>query len=541
MAAIWGACDSNLVAIRLETEKDPEVLRKAAMLLDAENRRLTKKIVELTQRLMRAEGREQSELRLELADIEAQLAAARHRLFGDSSERRPKAKPDRPEKARTGHGPRPQPSLPIVEKVHELEESVRCCPECDGLLQPMKEQYEESEEIEVIERRFVLVKHRRQKYRCACNAHVETAPAPSKLVPGGRYSLGFAVEVAVAKYGDHLPLERQAAIMGREGLRVDSQTLWDQIAALADVLKPIHDALGEHLRSGRIIHADETPWRMLSGAKKRWQCWGAAGEDGVYYRIADTRGQRAAAELIGGFEGYLVADGYKVYERLARDGPNLTLAACWAHARRKYVEVDEQQPGRCTEILDLIGELYAVEREVPTGRLGGGAADERLALRAKLRSERSREIVARIKAWALATAPTALPRSSLGKAIRYMLELWEPLTRFLDEPRVPLDNNAAERALRGVVVGRKNHYGSKSRRGAEVAAVLQQHHRELQARGAESQGLPAGGSRDGTHDREAPRAASRAGGRGGLRPSAAGALAPCQRTCRDGPRRGVTF
>ena len=473
MAAGSRACDEGVVAIRLETEKDPEILRKAAMLLEAENRRLTLKVVELTQRLMRAQGSEQSELELQLAEVEAQLENARHRLFGDSSEQRPRVRLREQEpKPRKGHGPRVQPDLPMVEKVHELDEPDRVCPKCGGELGEMKEQYEESEEIDVIERRFVLVKHRRKKYRCGCNAHVETAPTPPKLIPGGRYGIGFAVEVAVGKYGDHLPLERQVAIMAREGLRVDSQTLWDQINALAGWLPGLYERIGEQVKKAGVLHADETPWRMLNGAKKRWQCWGAASEDAVYYRMADTRGKRAAAELLEGYEGVLVADGYKVYQRLARDGPGLVLAGCWAHARRKYVEAEEQDPVRCGEILDLIGELYAVEREVPSGRLVGDEAKARLELRARLRSERSQAIVARIKAWAIETAPTVLPRSGLGKAIRYMLDLWEPLTRFLGDPRVPLDNNAAERAMRGVVLGRKNHYGSKSKRGAEVAAML---------------------------------------------------------------------
>jgi transposase len=148
--------------------------------------------------------------------------------------------------------------------------------------------------------------------------------------------------------------------------------------------------------------------------------------------------------------------------RNPQQGGKFRLAHCWAHVRRKFDEIEALFPTQCRQILDLIGELYAVETLCPTGPPG----DE---LRRKLRGERSREILTRIQRWALETR--ALPESGLGKAIAYMTGLWAGLTAFLDDPRVPLDNNATERGMRGLVIGRKNHYGSKSRRGTEVAAL----------------------------------------------------------------------
>jgi transposase len=156
-----------------------------------------------------------------------------------------------------------------------------------------------------------------------------------------------------------------------------------------------------------------------------------------------------------------------VYEVLARDGPGFALAHCWAHTKRKYDDIVEHWPVACAEIRGLIGELYAVERLIP-GPFPGDAAAQ--TLRLQLRHERSRTILHRI--WQWATVQVGLPRSDFGKAVRYMLERWAGLTRFLDDPRIPLDNNAAERALRGPVVGRKNHYGSRSLRGTEVAALF---------------------------------------------------------------------
>jgi len=151
---------------------------------------------------------------------------------------------------------------------------------------------------------------------------------------------------------------------------------------------------------------------------------------------------------------------------VAKSGSGFIVAHCWAHVRRKFIEAEKFFPRECKEILDLIRDLYGVERLCPTGP----PTDEFLALRTQLRAERSKVIIKRIEHWAM--QQRALPRSSLGKGIRYMQQLWRGLTRFLDDPLIPLDNNHTERAIRGVVVGRKNHYGSRSERGTEVAAVL---------------------------------------------------------------------
>ena len=163
----------------------------------------------------------------------------------------------------------------------------------------------------------------------------------------------------------------------------------------------------------------------------------------------------------------VVVDGFAVYEVLGRDGLGLVLAPYWAHTKRKYEDSADQWLIACAELRALIGELYAIERLVP-GPFPGDASAQRL--RQQLRKERSRPILVRI--WQWATVQVGLPRSDFGKAVRYMLKRWAGLTRFVEDPRIPLDNNAAERALRSPVVGRKNHDGSRSLRGAEVAAAL---------------------------------------------------------------------
>jgi transposase len=461
----------------LEEIRDVETLRQVALLLQKENARLHERLERLIREVaeLRGEGNPQQFLALEIEKLQEQMAQLQKRIFAASSERR--AKPEEEAKAedsapQRGHGPREQERLPIQEVPHELPPEERKCPVCAGEMSEWAGQTEDSEEITVVERSFVVVKHRRKKYRCRCNASVVTAPAPPKLIEGGRYSVDFAVAVAAAKYLDHLPLDRQAGMMEREGLTVETQTLWDQTNALARHLHPTYEALVAKVRGSPIVGADETWWRLLKpGEAKRWWNWCLASPEAVVYRLLDSRSTEAARQILGDYRGIVMADGYSVYRSLQGAEVSFTLAHCWAHVRRKFVEAESFFPRECAEALDLIGELYRIEGEIPAlPGLERADREEVLELRARVRAEKSRPVVDRIRDWAYAQRCT--PESSLRKAIDYMLSLWEGLKRFLDDPRVPLDNNAVERALRGPVVGRKNYYGSRSKRGAEVAAIF---------------------------------------------------------------------
>jgi transposase len=466
--------------LRLDTIRDADMLRQVAVLLERENEKLHAKVAALTHELARLRGADASAAERQLAFLKELLAQREQALFGPSSEQRPRRPDAEPAPApvpRRGHGPTGQPELPRVEVVHVLDAADQMCPQCGGTLRPMAGQTEDAEEITVVERHFTLVTHKRQKYRCTCNGCVDTAPGPLRLaarpdVRGQRYAPEFAVEVAIGKYGDHLPLERQARIMRREGLAVASQTLWDQIEALATAVQPTYEALHRHVLAAPVIGADETWWRFMRGHEsKRWWAWSVTSTDAVTYTILESRSQEAARQVLNGYGGIVLADGYGAYNALARAGPRFTLAHCWAHVRRKFVEAEPHYPAPCGEALALIGQLYAVEQTAP---LAGGMDDasraEALRLRAMLRAEQSGPLVAELRAWA--HRQRALPESSLGKAIAYMLGLWPGLTRFVEDPRIPLDNNATERGLRGMVVGRKNHYGSRSKRGTEVAALF---------------------------------------------------------------------
>jgi transposase len=459
--------------MRIERITDTDTLRKVAVLLDRENRLLHERLKELTDELAEYKGRTARTLQRELDALKELLAQREQVIFGETTEKRSRPGGATPEKAKPrGHGPRVQPSLPILDVVHELHEDDRVCSLCGGQLTEMAGQTEDSEEITVVERHFTILKHKRRKYRCACNGCVETAPGPVKLQPGSRYSTAFAVEVAVNKYLDHLPLERQARIMRREGLTIDSQTLWDQLDVLAGVLQPTHDALVRHVLDSEVVGADETWWRLMDQkGSQRWWVWSVSREDAIIYKALPSRSQDAARQVLNGYRGIVLADGYSAYEALARAGPSFTLAHCWAHVRRKFIEAEPHYPEPCHKVLDLIGRLYAVEAEVPAAITPAGRT-ETLTLRQHLRAERSRPIVREIRDWGYEQTPRALPESSLGKAIGYMLGLWPGLTLFLDDPRIPIDNNQTERGLRGVVLGRKNHYGSRSARGTEAAALF---------------------------------------------------------------------
>lgn len=475
--------------LRLEQVRDLETLRTAALLLEQENRKLIDKVVELQRKLLAAEGKAPETLQLELERLEQQLAQRNQALFGRSSEKRPGPDPHTPESdgattdpapsqdgplrrdgkpRRPGHGPRSQPMLPIVEKVHPLEAADCVCPKCGEFLQKWEGQFETADEIDVIERRFVIRRHQRQKHRCACG-HIETALGPDKLKQGGRYSIDFAIEVAVDKYLDHMPLERQVRAMKRQGLNVDSQTLFDQLFWLTRPLLSAYQALHAYVLSSPVVLADETRWPLLDAdgqerpAPERWYIWAVARLDAVFYKVYDTRGTKAGADLLADYEGTVVADLYKVYDSLAKRAPKVRRAGCWVHARRPFVKIESFFPTECKQILDLIGELYALEREIPPGPEGDAA-------RSVVRQTRSRDVIRRIQAWCLQIS--VIPGSSLETAIQSIARYWKALTRFLDDPRIPLDSNGVERALRGPVVGRKNHYGSRSERGLDVAAIL---------------------------------------------------------------------
>lgn len=459
--------------MRADALRDLETAKQVATLLEKENERLHARNRELIEEVARLRGQDgQKQLELELARLQEQMALLQKKLFGASSEKR-KSDSEAPPKREppSGHGPRSQPELPIEPVTHTLDQADRVCATCGEPLVAWEGQTEDADEITVVERKFVIHRHQRQKYRCAHGCAPVTAPAPPKLIEGGRYSIDFAIYAVIAKYLDHIPLERQVRMYERAGLRIDSQTLWDQLWALYELVKPSHEALRGECFKSALLHADETPWYMLQkGPAQKWYAWSIACRDAVYYRIDPARTAEAAKAMLDGFEGTAMVDGFVSYRSLARASPKLLLAFCWAHVRRKFVEAEPVEPA-AQGAIDLIGELYAIERELPDPYgLVGDDLNRVLLERTRVRRERAAPVVEQIREWAL--AQSARPESKFDEALKYMLGLWSGLVRFLDNPWVPLDNNFLERQIRDVVIGRKNHYGSKSLRGTQVAAAF---------------------------------------------------------------------
>lgn len=446
--------------IDLSNESDPNILRQVALLQERELELLHKKLSKLCAEIDRLKGVGTGELELQLKEVEKTLNKA-HGGGSDAEtstqkRRRSDTKNGGPKK---GHGPTEQAKLEVVETICELDEADEICPACGGELKPWEGQFEESELIDVIERRYILRKVKRQKYVCQCGSCVDTAEGPERLVPGGRYSLDFAVAVAISKYIDHLPLERQVRQMARLGLEVTSQALWDQLWRLATLLKPNHEALSRHILAQPVIGLDQTGWpKLTKGASKPWQMWCLTAPDAVYHCIKDSKSTETTLEVLGDFSGIAVCDAMASHAAAARDGPGFRLANCWAHVRRKFADCESSFP-EASEMLELIAELYAVE-----ARAAGG---EDLAA---LRATESVAVLGRIRDWLHQCR--ALPRSALGKAARYTLTNWPRLTVFANDPDVWIDNNLTERSLRGPVVGRRNHFGSKSKRGTEAASIL---------------------------------------------------------------------
>ena len=438
----------------LRRERDIEQLRRVAVAQQAQIEQLLRVLKIKCDELEALKGNP-AELQQTLALIET-LTKKQQETAKQAAATPAKKDP----KQRAKSGPTAQPRLPFEERVFELDEADRTCPSCGGQLAPMAEQFEESEMIDVVDVSYRLVKVSQQKYTCRCGGCVETAPGPERAIAGGRYSLGFAIKVALDKYLDHIPLARQERILRRYGLDVTTQTLWDQVDAIGRRLTRYDAALFEHALSHSVIGLDQTGWPRLDGkSDKPWQMWCITAPGVVCHRIRDDKGADTFRALVGGYNGVIVCDALKTHEAGARDGPGIVLAGCWAHVYRKFEEAAPDHP-EAQIALGFIGELYDIDERA--------AGD--LDRKAELRRTESTEVIGKLKTWLWSQA--VLKTLSIGKAAAYTIANWERLTQFLSNALVPLDNNATERGIRGPVVGRKNHYGSKSRRGTEVAAVL---------------------------------------------------------------------
>jgi len=399
-----------------------------------------------------------TQMTLTLEDLEASLAEQPEWALPP-----PKAAPVQPVR-------RPLPEqFPREDVVHE---TACACPACGGALRPLGEDV--SEMIEYIPGRYKVIRHVRPKLSCAECQTIVQAPAPSRPIARGLAGPGFLAHVLVSKYADHLPLYRQSQIYAREGLDLDRSTLADWVGGASALLSPLVESLGRYVMAADKLHGDDTPVPVLCpgrGTTKQGRLWTYVRDDrpaastdppAVLFRYSpDRKGERPRLHLKP-FIGVLQADAYAGFDRLY--GDRIQEAACWAHARRKFYDVHQAtQSPIALEALDRIGRLYAIETEIR-----GRPPDER----AEVRKARAGPELKALHDWMQAALTTLPKKGSLALAIRYSLSLWAALTRYRDDGRIEIDNNAAERSLRAVALGRKNWLFAGSDDGGERAAAI---------------------------------------------------------------------
>ena len=400
-------------------------------------------------------------------------------MFGKSSEKRISGRPrDKSKKGLSVHseslipppGDKELESLVEVKVDHELsaeelsEISEQYGFDKDSEWECLNGFYDESEEVDIRVESYIRKKHRRFKYRLKATKGSEReliVTAPVKLKPGAKYSIDFAVDVVAKKYLYHLPFERIRRMLEAKGLSVATNTLYGLCFFVHCYLEDLAQEIkSEVLNCGLSAHLDETPWPIGNKKQSDGYMWVVSNQGGSFYQFEPIRSGAIAKELLGSYKGPVVVDGYPDKSSLlGQEG--LDLAFCWAHVRRKFTDIEKNYPSECSEILDLIGELFHIDR-LATGY-------EHLK---KLIAEESQALVDKIRNWLFDNHPKARGESHLLKAIQYTLNHWEGLTLFLKDVRIPLTNNEAERTIRHSVMGRKNFYGSRTINGADVTATL---------------------------------------------------------------------
>lgn len=313
----------------------------------------------------------------------------------------------------------------------------------------------------------------RPKYACCCEkSTVVIAEKPIRPIERGLPGLGLQVYVVIGKYVDHLPHYRQAdRVLRRCGVTLSRQVLWDWTRATADLLRPLVDLMQSRLARCHLIGADETPVKMQlrknsKVSMKQAYFWVYRGDDRAPYTVFDfqpTRAGEAPDEFLRDFtDGYLQCDGYTGYNTItSRDG--VTAVCCWAHARRKFHESILSSPVPASEAIAMIGRMYEVEST---------ARDFTPEARLEIRAEKSRDIYDQLGRWLDSDHGRVLPQSPLARAIGYARNHWPQLGRFLEDGQIPIDNNAVERSLRDVGIGRKNWLFVGSGRGGRAAATI---------------------------------------------------------------------
>jgi transposase len=347
------------------------------------------------------------------------------------------------------------------------------CPDCGGLLRQLGEDI--SELLDFIPGYFKVIRHVRPKLSCTHCARVIQLPAPTRPLERALPGAGLLAQVIVAKYADHCPLYRQAAIYRRCGIDLDRATLADWVGGVSRLVAPLVDALGRYVLAADKVHADDTPVPVLEpgrGQTKTGRLWtyvrddrpsGSRDPPAVWYRYSPDRKSEHPRAHLRKFCGILQADAYSGFGVIYERG-DIIEASCWAHARRKYYDIYiASRSPIAGEAIQRIGALYAIERAIH------GQAPEQ---RAAVREREAAPVLEQMHAWLSATLPTLSAKSNLAMAINYTLVRWTQLSRYCHDGRIEMDNNSAERSIRPLVLGRRNYLFAGSDAGGEYAANI---------------------------------------------------------------------
>jgi transposase len=413
--------------------------------------------------------------------LENQFVLLKNKFFGKSSERspqpnpqpQPKSKKNKKKKQKKQKPSERYPDLPLIERDLQLETP----PNCNLCQAPMADSgmVESCEFLTVIPANFAIVEQNRHKYRCPkCHGDLQTTPAPPRICPGSAYSDEMILDVALSKYCDLIPIERYVNMAARRGVvGLPAQSLIQQTHNLSDFVKSAYLRVREDILSKRLLHADETPHRMLEGggSKKIWYMWGVSTSQNCYFDIRDTRSGDVVIELlVQSACEKLMSDDYSGYDRAirlineqrAREGkPLIRSLKCNAHARRKFKDAEKDFPD-AEQFIALYRKIYRLEKiaqKRPFDRI----------LRAR---KYMIPLFEQMKELTTALENTVSSKSLLATAMNYFSSNFKELTLFVMDPEAPIDNNPQERRMRNPVIGRKTWYGTHSPRGAETNAVL---------------------------------------------------------------------
>jgi transposase len=367
---------------------------------------------------------------------------------------------------------RPLPAE-LPREIEMLQPKEDACPDCGGTLDRLGEDV--SETLEYVPARFKVVRTVRPKLSCTRCDRIVQEPAPHRPIDRGLAGPGLLAHVLVAKYADHLPLYRQSEIYEREGVELDRSTLADWVGGASRTLEPLVDAMRRYVLEADKLHGDDIPVPVLApgnGKTKTGRLWtyvrddrasGSTEAPAVWFAYSPDRKSEHPAHHLATFRGTLQADGYAGFNRLYEKGA-IVEAACWAHVRRKFHDLYEAHASPIAkEALERIAALYGIEKEIR-----GRPPDERQ----RIRNTQARPLLDSLQAWFKGLLLKLSRKSDVTVAIHYALGRWSQLLRYCNDGRLEIDNNAAERALRAVALGRKNYLFAGSDLGGERAAAI---------------------------------------------------------------------